>query len=1567
MARRSTTTTSFTVEPGRTTPVAVINPTEQTSVIGATIRLDGRGSFSEDGEELEYSWQIVESPLGSQVTELVSVEEDNSVVTLTPDVVGPYVVGLVVNTPYRDSDLATAQVAVQVILVPHNARLVPDGDFIYQTISSFWQLVQDKEAFPVVWSGLIQQYAADLLRLFQVDYAKSIADIQTVYQRRWLSYAPRVDLDPEQHGGVFGFHQSGSSAFTTPGTTLVDALIISAREILLRTGSTSLDAVGSSIRIITTAGSPGNTGTYTINRINNDGSGYFLSALTPFPAPGDESPAAGSDMGLQSTDVVFAPTADFVAATVLVGDIIRVESGVDAGLYNIIGVGTPDGLVSDGHLRLDRAVTSTISGVSYSVFRTVRAIVTQPPSAYTDTVFIPQGEADLSKFDSGTLLGTGTLTSPFEVLVESRHIISDLAGKSIRISSGENGGRSYPISGVNESGTGFVVGSPFLGTFPAEISYELPSVTNISSRLLLLDGVAHAIQSAKLDTTQLPVGEGGTGPVWIVTLGSKTATSKSSNLSWRIAGTLYSDEHDFAELGVSPGDVMWVEVTRPDIGRSAFVPCQIFGAVGNKLAFDIGTFDLDGTEAEGSLSEDEIFSMARDLQVPQVLYNVVTGDQEISLSAKGVADRFNSLAFRRENFNIPVTADVRIDFKFFSVGVRSAYLVRNSKILVDDDLVSVPCLFDYIVPAEVGENSDGDVVVVGKDNTQTVVPRAPLVLLENREYVLDAEDEISGKNLATNGTSSTFVIAGGDLVDRGVVAGDQVSLIRGPLRGAYVIQNVVNSEVLRVVDEFGAPVTDSLSDLEYEITRVATGRYLRLLPGLFTPSSPAADTFWAETSFFDNSDYIEDNFGVLVGVTRDQLDEFGTSQVSYKGVVQGLMYAWANGPTVANAAVGAHLLLGLPVTEVSGIIISIDETFGVGVGRIIIEDVDSQGNRTGLSRIYFFTPSTNNLDAFAGLAINQETNVPYREGDYIDAFQPISRAVLLSDYVNDPEWWQHSGTELRKFHTWQAQVDADVIDSRDLPLVQTFLEGIRPIYTEHELVLVQYLTDDVEFSDTLTFDADLSLYDDPAFSLESTHMIDNYNGGSLMLRLHDLGSFASRTLFEGYDLVSTAGSDVLTSVRGGFTDPLTYINPSFPGAFTALGENLVRSGDVLFIWHGPNIGRFEVYEVVDDNSFKIRELGAGPSTLPAMPPQTFDPTVEMAAATQRFYIERLDQNPLVTGTTLDTTSASDEVVDSSGNFRFNGIAPDDTLVIDAGADRGVYTVIRVDDDNETLQLDRALSATAAGVSYYIDREAIRTNPLLSRTDGVTLAASPLLSTATAGLDLLRIRLGDQINVAAGVDPAITVQVIDVISDTEIYTDHIFNADSGLTFEVVRPLLHYTEKNTDFALEALHPYDDVEMVILRPMSVVVSLSDLSVSASDVTSGATNLVGAGVAAGMRVELGAGDFGMSDSAGVYLIDSVSTFTATIDGVFPTDSAGPLDGDFYDDDPDFSVSGATVTSVSLLDYEAQGILPGDIFRFSGGDFVVGTVSGGTLTLTKTTGVGPASFSGRIVRRSVP
>jgi hypothetical protein len=106
--------------------------------------------------------------------------------TAVPDVPGIYELRLIVNDGHLDSLPQDEMLNVSAIRI--TLGCTPDLSWIWLYLSDFWKLVDDRAAIDSIWSGFAQAAAAQLLTAWQIDYNKSLVDIQRKFQRRWLDY-----------------------------------------------------------------------------------------------------------------------------------------------------------------------------------------------------------------------------------------------------------------------------------------------------------------------------------------------------------------------------------------------------------------------------------------------------------------------------------------------------------------------------------------------------------------------------------------------------------------------------------------------------------------------------------------------------------------------------------------------------------------------------------------------------------------------------------------------------------------------------------------------------------------------------------------------------------------------------------------------------------------------------------------------------------------------------------------------------------------------------------------------------------------------------------------------------------------------------------------------------------------------------------------------------------------------------------------------------------------------------------------------------------------------------------
>lgn len=466
-------------------------------------------------------------------------------------------------------------------------------------------------------------------------------------------------------------------------------------------------------------------------------------------------------------------------------------------------------------------------------------------------------------------------------------------------------------------------------------------------------------------------------------------------------------------------------------------------------------------------------------------------------------------------------------------------------------------------------------------------------------------------------------------------------------------------------------VKDAPLILRENLDYIIEGSNIQFVNGLFTPEDPAPPIFWAECAFYDNGQIIENNFGRLVELSQDDLTAKET-RAPYLSAVKGLFYAFTNGPDVANIRLALQILLGLPFTEERGIILEIDPDFtldseGNVLGRILMEDVDERGGRTGFRRFYFYSPAV-------GLEDNLSTGEEYQIGDVLEQFVPISKGVLVQDYIKNPTWWKDAlnGLEILKFFTFHVVIDSEIFDSNDVDFGIEFIRKIKPAYTNVLTTTLIKLVDDIDLEDDLAINIVAKFYDN-TWGLEATSRVDDYNQQGAVLFNGGSHPFATRTISMLRDLETRKNGTVIEaySATGWDTNAIRGRNtPADPPTV---------EGDILYIHQGQRgagidvPGLWEIDSVLDGNTLELlaRAPGTDPETYVTTP---LDADVFELGRNLTACILRRETNPVLRGNDLATSVANNEVTSAGAEFLLNGVGVGDHLIIESGANAGEYYV-----------------------------------------------------------------------------------------------------------------------------------------------------------------------------------------------------------------------------------------------------------------------------------------------------
>lgn len=580
----------------------------------------------------------------------------------------------------------------------------------------------------------------------------------------------------------------------------------------------------------------------------------------------------------------------------------------------------------------------------------------------------------------------------------------------------------------------------------------------------------------------------------------------------------------------------------------------------------------------------------------------------------------------------------------------------------------------------------------------------------------------------------------------------------------------------------------SIPGLQYEINDnptmlventdfVLSNGFMIFQPGVYTLTDPSPAELWSECTHIDNSEAVENNFGRLVGLTRDDLSARAT-RAPYLSAIKGLWYALTNGPSVANLRLALHILMGLPFTEERGEVISIEQNYGTDVngtpiGRLLIEDVDSNDQRLGIRRFYFFP-------TVIGLEDNPATGQTIAVGDIVDAFIPLSKGVTVQDIYNNPNWWLRNlrGLEIRKFFLFQAEIDTDsgIFDLDDLRFSIEFLKTIKPAYSDIVASVVQSVDEDgvlATFTEEITDSSLVFRFYDNVGQLgghESTFKFDDWNNQGVVL--NRAGSRPFQTISDTVlrDLVtSQPASDLVVSSAGGFGGARARASgdathPAIEGDFLVLWANqpgAMASAPLLYEFTAlasQNQGTLGNVPSLDD-----------PTTFALNPP---DLTGFQFGSDLVGSIIRRSGNPVTQSDDGVLAGGSDDLVSAGSDFINDGVQIGDIVVIEAGANAGAYLV------------ETSIPPTTPRDYTSVGTPQIQTTTLrLVNLDGSVFAAS-----AQSNIEFRVVRPHHRRRVwptAQVVNEAGTmkVEVLDFGQPTEVPFDVFTPADVGLTLGI----------------------------------------------------------------------------------------------------------------------------------------------------------------------------------------
>lgn len=234
----------------------------------------------------------------------------------------------------------------------------------------------------------------------------------------------------------------------------------------------------------------------------------------------------------------------------------------------------------------------------------------------------------------------------------------------------------------------------------------------------------------------------------------------------------------------------------------------------------------------------------------------------------------------------------------------------------------------------------------------------------------------------------------------------------------------------------------------------------------FTTVPPS--NLWAKRSMIDK-ETPWNNFGFLMGIYQQ-------NSTRYVQVVQGLWFAFWNGPTPENVRRALYLLFGLPVAQEDGVVESATPTLVVTLG-------DNGVRRefpvpSGLAPDVITGERVKRLDPLVtGISVFDKVNKPGFVTTEIGRFG-IQR-FLTEDATTGPgDTDETKALTMLEEYTFlpQIAVDAFIYPDIDLANVVRFLDAIKPLNKTYLFqVIVGEFQDPIEFGDEMTMSPDLDL------------------------------------------------------------------------------------------------------------------------------------------------------------------------------------------------------------------------------------------------------------------------------------------------------------------------------------------------------------------------------------------------------------------------------------------------------------------------------------------------------------
>lgn len=163
----------------------------------------------------------------------------------------------------------------------------------------------------------------------------------------------------------------------------------------------------------------------------------------------------------------------------------------------------------------------------------------------------------------------------------------------------------------------------------------------------------------------------------------------------------------------------------------------------------------------------------------------------------------------------------------------------------------------------------------------------------------------------------------------------------------------------------------------------------------FTTVRVVQMAMWAPDALVDRRT-LANNFGSLLGVEED-------SSESYRAFLRGIFQLYLLGPVLERIESAFNVVLGYPVIRDDGEIL---ESLDLGVTDPLVLRVVTRRGLNGPLATYQFP---------AGTPLRSDLTVGNLKTLTFDAFEPLTTAITVTDYIQDPTWWHGREIPLELF------------------------------------------------------------------------------------------------------------------------------------------------------------------------------------------------------------------------------------------------------------------------------------------------------------------------------------------------------------------------------------------------------------------------------------------------------------------------------------------------------------------------------------------------------------------------